>query len=91
MGLRCLVTHVERIFSLITFNEEKYVTISEVAKLLQIAHGTCKNNVIPLLAACYLPGRKRPVYKQSEVEQLSQVRTVKKQVQPLAQVREVAS
>jgi translation elongation factor EF-Tu-like GTPase len=76
---------------LITFNEEKYVTASEVAQRLQIAYGTCKSNVLPLLTEYHLPGRKRPVYKQSEVEELSQVRTVEKQVQPLVLVREVAS
>jgi hypothetical protein len=88
MRLECLVAHVERIFPLITFKEEQYVTVSEVAKQLQIAYDTCKNNVLPLLTACYLPGRKRPVYKQSEVEQLSQVRTVEKQVQPLTPIQQ---
>jgi len=75
----------------IEYNQEQYMSISEVAKQLQIAYGTCKSNVLPLLTSCYLPGRKRPVYKQSEVEALSQVRTVERQVQPLALVREVAS
>jgi hypothetical protein len=73
---------------LITFNEEKYVTASEVAKRLQIAYGTCKSNILPLLTECHLPGRKRPVYKQSEVEALSQVRTVERQVQPLTLVKQ---
>ncbi len=76
---------------MITFNEEQYVSISEVAKQLQIAHGTCKSNVLPLLTSYHLPGRKRPVYKLSEVEALSQVRTVEKHVHPLALVKEVAS
>ncbi len=71
---------------MITFNEEQYISISEVAKQLQIAHGTCKSNVLPLLTAYYLPGRKRPVYKQSEVEELSQVCIVEKHVQPLTLV-----
>jgi hypothetical protein len=71
---------------LITFNEEQYITISEVAKQLQIAHGTCKSNVLPLLTEYHLPGRKRPVYKQSEVEELSQVRAIERQVQPLTLV-----
>jgi hypothetical protein len=88
MGLKRLVAHIERIFSLITFNEEKYVTASEVAQRLQIARGTCKSNIIPLLTACYLPGRKHALYKQSEVEQLSQVRTIEKQVQPLTLVQQ---
>ena len=75
---------------MITFNEEQYISISEVAKQLQIAHGTCKSNVLPLLTECHLPGRKRPVYKQSEVEELSQVRVVEKQSQPLTLIRKVA-
>jgi len=75
---------------LITFNEEKYITISEVAKRLQIAHGTCKSNVLPLLTECHLPGRKRPVYKLAEVEALAQVRVVEKQSQPLTLIRKVA-
>jgi hypothetical protein len=58
---------------------------------LEIAKGTCKSNVLPLLTECHLPGRKRPLYRQSEVEQLSQVRAVEKQVSPLALVREAAS
>jgi hypothetical protein len=37
-----------------------------------------------------LPGRKRPVYKQTEVEELSQVRIVEKQSQPLTLMRKVA-
>jgi len=73
---------------LIEYSEEKYVTVSEVAKRLKIAYSTCKSNVVPLLTACYLPGRRRPVYKQSEVEQLSQVRIVEKQVQPLTLIKQ---
>ena len=76
---------------MITYNEEQYISLSEVAKQLQIAHGTCKSNVLPLLTSYHLPGRKRPVYKLSEVEALSQVRTVDKQVQPLTLVKEAAS
>ena len=67
------------------------MSISEVAKQLQIAHGTCKSNVIPLLTSYHLPGRKRPVYKQLEVEAFSQVCTVEKQVQSLTLVQEAAS
>jgi hypothetical protein len=76
---------------LITFNEEKYVTASEVAQRLQIARGTCKSNVLPLLTACYLPGRKNALYKLSEVEKLAQVRVVEKQPQPLTLMREEVS
>ena len=72
---------------MIEFDEEKYVTVSEVAKRMKISHVTCSTNIIPLLTACYLPGRKHALYKQSEVEQLSQVRVVEKQVQPLALVK----
>ena len=75
---------------MIEYDEEKYVTVSEVAKRLQVSHGTCKSNVLPLLTECHLPGRKRPVYKQSEVEELSQVHTVEKQPQPLTLIRKVA-
>ena len=78
-------------FLLITYNKEQYVTVSEVAKRLQISRGTCMSNVLPALTACYLPGRKRPLYKLIEVEQLSQVRTVEKQVHSLALVQEAVS
>lgn len=75
---------------LIEFDGEAYVTASEVAKRFKVSHGTCYNNVLPTLTACYLPGRRRPVYKQSEVEQFSQVRTVEKQVQLLPLMRKIA-
>ena len=70
-------------FKLVEFNGEKYVTVSEVAKRLNISYGTCHNNVLPTLTACYLPGRRRAVYRLSDVEAFSQVRIVEKQVQPL--------
>lgn len=76
---------------LIEFNGEQYVTVSEVARRLKISHVTCSANVVPSLTACYLPGRRRTAYKLSEVEQLFQVRTIEKHVQPLAPVREEAS
>ncbi len=75
---------------MITFNEEKYVSASEVAKRLQIAQGTCKSNVLPTLTECHLPGRKRAVYRLAEVEALSQVRVVEKQAQLLTLIRKVA-
>jgi hypothetical protein len=81
----------ERRIKLIEYNGEKYVTVTEIAQRLKISRGTCSNNILPLLTACHLPGRRRPVYKQSEVEELSQVRTVEKQVHPLTLVKEVAS
>lgn len=76
---------------MIEYDGEKYLMVSEVARRLQISYSTCKNNVLSMLTAYHLPGRRRPVYKQSEVEQLSQVRIVEKQVQPLALVKEAAS
>jgi hypothetical protein len=72
---------------LIEYDNENYVTVTEVAKRLRISYGTCTNNVLPMLTACYLPGRKRPVYKQTEVEELSQVRVVEKPSQPLTLVK----
>jgi hypothetical protein len=75
--------------TLIEFNEEKYVSASEVAKRLKIAQGTCKSNVLPLLTAYHLPGRKHAAYRLAEVEALSQVRIVEKQ--PLMLIREVAT
>ncbi len=76
---------------MIECDEETYITASEVARRLKISYGTCKSNAIPLLAECYLPGRKRPVYRQLEVEQLLRVRIVEKQSQPSILVREAAS
>jgi hypothetical protein len=73
---------------LIEFDGKQYVTVSEVAKRMKISHGTCKSNVLPVLTDCYLPGRKRPVYELAEVEQLSQVRIVEKQVHPLTLVKQ---
>jgi len=73
---------------LIEYNGEQYVTVSELTKRFKISHSTCYNNVLPTLTACYLPGRRRAVYKQSEVEQFSQVRIVEKQVQPLVLMKQ---
>src|SRR5262249_44686207 len=80
--------YVKRGAKLIEFDGEKYVTVSEVVQRLQISYGTCKNNVLPLLAEYYLPGRRRAVYKLSDVEQLSQVRIVERQVQSLTLARQ---
>ena len=73
---------------MIEYKSERYVSASEVAKSLKISRGTCKGNMLPMLTECYLPGRKNALYKQSEVEQLSQVRVVEKQVQPLTLVKQ---
>ncbi len=75
---------------MIEYSSEIYVTATEVARCFRISYGTCKSNILPLLAECYLPGRRRPVYRQSEVEELSQVRVVEKQAQPLTLIRKVA-
>jgi hypothetical protein len=63
---------------LIEYDEEKYVTASEVAKRFKISRGTCSSNILPTLKECYLPGRKNALYKLSDVEQVSQVRVVEK-------------
>ncbi len=78
------------VFTLIEYDGEKYVTASEVAKRLKISYGTCKNNVLPALTGYYLPGRRWPVHKQADVEQLSQVRVAEKPPQPLTLVRKAA-
>ena len=75
---------------MIEFDGEKYVTVSEVARRFKISYSTCSTNIVPLLTACYLPGRRRTVYKQSEVEELAQVRIVEKQIHPLTLVKKVA-
>lgn len=72
---------------MIEYSSDKYVTATEIARILQISYGTCKNNVLSVLAECHLPGRRRPVYKLAEVEKLSKVRIVDKQVQPLTLVK----
>ena len=76
------------VFQLIEYIGEKYITLAELARRLGVSSRTCANNVLPSLTVCYLPGRKRPVYKLVEIEQLAQVRTVKRQVQPLTLVKQ---
>ena len=73
---------------LIEYENEKYVSASEVARRLKISRGMCKGNILPMLTECYLPGRKSILYKQSEVEELSHVRTVEKRIQPLSLVKQ---
>ena len=73
---------------MIEYDGEQYVTVSEVARRFKISHVTCSTNVVPSLTACYLPGRRRTLYKLSEVEQLAQVYVVEKQVQPLTFVKQ---
>lgn len=73
---------------MIEYKSERYVSASEVARNLKVSRSTCKGNILPMLTECYLPGRKNALYKQSEVEQLSQVRVVEKQAQPLTLVKQ---
>jgi hypothetical protein len=58
----------------IEYGGETYLTVSEVAKRFNISRGTCYNNLLQQVQACYLPGRKNALYRQSEVEQFSEVR-----------------
>ena len=75
---------------MIEYNEETYVSASEVAKRLQISQGTCYNNVLPTLTGYSLPGRKYTVYRLSDVEALAQVHVVEKQPPTLTLARKVA-
>ena len=61
---------------LIEYNGENYVTVTEVARRFNISRGTCYSNILQHMQACYLPGRKNAMYRQSEVEQFSEVRIV---------------
>lgn len=61
---------------MIEYNGETYLTATEVAQRFNVSRGTCYHNLLPQMQACYLPGRKHPLYRQSEVEQFSEVRTV---------------
>jgi len=53
-----------------------YLTVTEVARRFNISRGTCYSNILQHVEACYLPGRKNALYRQSEVEQFSEVRIV---------------
>lgn len=61
---------------MIEYNGEYYVTATEVARRFKISRGTCQNNVLRYVEACYLPGRKNALYRQSEVERFAEVRAV---------------
>lgn len=60
----------------IEYGSETYFTASEIAARFKISRGTCYNNVLKHVQACYLPGRRKALYRASEVEQLAQVRVV---------------
>lgn len=61
---------------MIEYGGERYVTATEVARRFNISRGTCYNNVLRYVEACYLPGRKNALYRQSEVERFSEIRVV---------------
>ena len=62
--------------TVIKYGGENYLTVREVAARFNISRGTCYNNLLQHLQACYLPGRKNALYRQTDVEQFSEVRIV---------------
>src|SRR5579883_3559248 len=63
---------------MIEYKGEQYLSASEIAQRFNISWGTCSTNLLPQMQACHLPGRKRALYRLSDVEQFSQVRLVVK-------------
>lgn len=61
---------------MIEYGGETYLTVTEVARRFNISRNTCYNNILKQVQACYLPGRKKSLYRQSDVEQFSEVRVV---------------
>ena len=61
---------------MIEYRGEQYLTVSEVAERFNISRRTCHTNVLQHVQACYLPGRKKAMYRQSDVECFSEVRIV---------------
>ena len=74
----------------IEYDDQQYLTASEVAQRFKISRGTCMSNILPSMHACYLPGRKNALYRLSDVEQQAQVRIVEKTTPPLALIRKEA-
>ena len=75
---------------MIEYRGEVYLTVSEVARRFNVSRVTCYQNLLQHLQACYLPGRKKALYRQSDVEQLSEVRIVAcQQGAPVAAKQEV--
>lgn len=64
---------------MIEYEGETYLTAGDVAKRFNVSRGTCSHNLLSQVQACYLPGRKHAFYRQSDIEQLSIVRTVAQQ------------
>jgi hypothetical protein len=61
---------------MIEYDGEQYLTASEVAQRFNVSWRTCASNILTQVNQCYLPGRKRALYRLSDVEQFSQVRIV---------------
>ena len=61
---------------MIEYEGETYLTATEVARRFHISRGTCSNNLLKHLQACYLPGRKHALYQLSDIERFSAVRIV---------------
>jgi len=70
----------------IEYDGEVYMTVSEVAKRFNISRATCCSNILQQVQDCYLPGRKKALYRRSDIEQFSQVRTIEKTPPPLTLV-----
>ncbi len=62
--------------TVIEYDGEQYLTVSEIAERFNISRGTCYNNLLRYVKECYLPGRKNALYRQSEIESFSEVRVV---------------
>jgi len=73
---------------LITYDGTQYITASEVAARFCISRSTCHNNMLPLVQAYVLPGRKRPVYKLADILALSPVRLTDPVEQPCSDVEQ---
>ena len=61
---------------MIEYKGETYLTATEVAQQFNVSRGACYQNLLQHVQACYLPGRKKALYRQSDVERFSEVRVV---------------
>ena len=61
---------------MVEYDGENYVTATEVAQRFKISRSTCYNNVLRHVESYYLPGRRKALYRQSEIERFSEVRVV---------------
>jgi hypothetical protein len=62
--------------TVIEYGGEMYLTVTEVARRFNISRGTCYSNILKHVQACYLPGRRNALYRQSDVERFSEVRII---------------